>query len=109
MVGGGVAVADKVPLLDAIQLRTEGAVLQQLGVEAAVEGVIDLLGHHAVERGADGGDDVGGIDGELRDGRERTAGTGLRGNGGERDATASKSEAIGKGAFCEEAGCLGDA
>ena len=42
----------------------EGAVGDEFGVEAAVVGVVDLLGHDAVEGGADVGGGVGGIDGE---------------------------------------------
>ena len=42
----------------------ESAVADQLGVETAVVGVVDLLGHEAVEDGANGGGGVGGVDGE---------------------------------------------
>ena len=65
-VATAVAVAHEVPRWLALPVGVEGAVLNHLGVEAAVVGVIDLLGHQAVERGADRRDDVGDVDRKLR-------------------------------------------
>ena len=51
----------------------EGAVVDHLGVEAAVVGVVDFFRHQAVEGGAGCGGGVSGIDGEgggLLGGRE---------------------------------------
>ena len=45
-------------------VSAEGAVADHLGIEAAVVGEIDLLGHEAVEGGADGGDGLVWVDGE---------------------------------------------
>ena len=63
--GAGVAVLDEGPVFEAgAAIGLEGAVADELGVEAAVVGVVDLLGHEAVEVGADFGDGLGGVDGK---------------------------------------------
>jgi hypothetical protein len=56
--GGGVSAAEELPVFNAEERGAEGAVAEELGVEAAVEGVIDFFGHHAVEGRAHWRDDV---------------------------------------------------
>ena len=77
--GMSVAVLKDGPVFEAAAAGgTEGAVVDELGVEAAVVGVVDLFGHEAVEGGADFGDGLGGVDGEgggaLSDSSERCCG-----------------------------------
>ncbi len=75
---GGLCVAllHEHPSMRAVGVVHEGAVADQLGIEAAIVGVIDLLGHEAVEGGADLGDGLLRIDVELRRLLRRGAGGG---------------------------------
>jgi hypothetical protein len=63
--GFGGALLDEDPSLEAAAaIVLEGTVGDELGVEAAVVGVVDFLGHDAVEGGADLGGGVQGVNGE---------------------------------------------
>ena len=76
----GIAVFEQVPVQNAAPVGMEGTVAHHLGIEAAFVGVVDLLGHEAVEGGADGGDLLIGMDGEAGGGGR----LGARGEGGKR-------------------------
>ena len=83
--GLGVAFFDEIPVVDALPAAAEGAVADHFGVEAAVVGVVDLLGHEAVEGGADFGDGLVGVNGE-----DRGLGEGGSGEGGGEERRTSK-------------------
>jgi hypothetical protein len=71
---------DEVPVLNSSPVGAEGAVTDQLGVKAAIVGVVDLLGHEAVEFGADFGDGLAGVDFENRRGCLTEGSSGGKGN-----------------------------
>ena len=64
--GHSISVFVEIPVRDAAPISVQAAVAHHLGVEPTVVGVVDLLGHEAVEGRADGVDGLIGVNGKGR-------------------------------------------
>ena len=49
----GISQLDQIPVVDAAPIVGHHAIAHHLGVDAAVVGEVDLLGHQPIQRGAD--------------------------------------------------------